>query len=63
MPYGVLVQVQSRAPNKLFIVKAAARAVFIVLIAIKKDAVNFLLQPIISMCKPISDVCIFYDQI
>ena len=39
MPHGVLVQVQSRAPNKLFIVKDAARAVFIALIAIlcRKD--------------------------
>ena len=34
MPHGVLVQVQSRAPNKLFIEKAAVMAVFIALIAI-----------------------------
>ena len=39
MPHGVLVQVQSRAPNKLFIEKAAARAFFIALIIIlcRKD--------------------------
>lgn len=39
MPHGVLVQVQSRAPIKLFTEKTAVRAVFIALIAIlcRKD--------------------------